>query len=58
MLAEDVVDHFDPIRLRIEDYLKNRDYLVSILNEGRVIAQERAENTMIEVREKIGIKIC
>lgn len=57
VVAEDVIKHFDPIRLKIEDYLRNRDYLVDILKQGRALATERAEKTLQEVKKRVGIDI-
>lgn len=57
VLAEDLVLLLDPIRLKIEDYLKNRDYLESVLKDGRDIASHTAQQTMIEVKKKIGVNI-
>lgn len=57
MLAEDLINHLDPIRLKIEDYLKNRDYLESVLKNGRDIAQQSAEKTMKEVKNRIGVDV-
>lgn len=57
MLAEDLVNLLDPIRLQIEDYLKNRDYLESVLKEGHDIAAQTAEATMKEVKSLIGVNV-
>lgn len=57
MLAEDLVSLLDPIRLKIDDYLKNRDYLESVLKEGRDVAAETADATMKEVKGRIGVNI-
>lgn len=57
MLAEDLVSLLDPIRLKIDDYLKNRDYLESVLREGRDVSAETAEATMKEVKSRIGVNI-
>lgn len=57
VLADDLVALLNPIRLKIEDYLKNRDYLESVLRHGRDWATESAEKTMTEVRSRIGVKI-
>lgn len=57
VVAEDVINHFDPIRLKIEDYLQNRDYLVQILRRGQATASERAEKTMQEVKQRVGIDV-
>lgn len=56
-LAEDLVLLLDPIRLKIENYLKNRDYLESVLKDGRDNASHTAQQTMIEVKKKIGVNI-
>lgn len=53
-LAEELIQLLNPIRLKIEDYLKNRDYLLAVLRDGRDKAAETAENTMAEVRKKVG----
>lgn len=57
ILAEDLVNLLDPIRLKIEDYLKNRDYIESVLRDGREWALESADKTMRDVRHRIGIDI-
>ncbi|KAG5681781.1 hypothetical protein PVAND_011189 [Polypedilum vanderplanki] len=48
-VAEAIIEHFNPIRLKIDDYLKNPDYLWSILDIGNEKAQEVAEKTMNEI---------
>lgn len=53
-LAEDLIQLLNPIRLQIDDYLKNRDYLQAVLRDGRDKATETAESTMDEVRKKVG----
>lgn len=55
ILAEDLINLLDPIRLKIEDYLKNRDYLLAVLNDGRIKATETAAKTMSEVKQRIGV---
>lgn len=55
MLAEDLVNLLDPMRRKIEDYLKNRDYLLTVLKDGRNRAIGTATNTMDEVKKKIGV---
>lgn len=57
VLADDLVELLDPIRLKIEDYLRNRDYLESVLRDGRDAASQIAQNTMAEVKTKIGVNI-
>lgn len=55
MVAEALVEHFNPIRLKVEDYLKNPDYLHSILEKGNDKAREVAEKTIDEVKAKVGL---
>lgn len=50
-----MVEHINPIRLKIDDYLKNPDYLCSILNDGIDRARETAEKTIDEVKLKVGL---
>lgn len=38
----------------MEDYLKNKDYLIAVLRDGRDKASETAEKTMTEVRKRVG----
>lgn len=55
VVADAVIEHLNPIRERIENYLKNPDYLCSILTEGNDKARETAEKTMDEVKAKVGL---
>lgn len=57
MLAEELIDHLNPIRLKIEDLLKNRDFLELVLRNGREWAIQSADKTMNDVRNQIGVKI-
>lgn len=57
MLGDDLVNLLDPIRLKIEDYLKNRDYLETVLKDGRDVATQTAEKTMKEVKNLVGIDV-
>lgn len=54
VLANDLINLLDPIRLKMEDYLKNKDYLIAVLRDGRDKASETAEKTMTEVRKRVG----
>lgn len=54
LVANELIAVLDPIRLQIEDYLNNKDYLVAVLREGRDKASETAEKTMTEVRQRVG----
>lgn len=57
VLGDDLVSVIDPIRLKIEDYLKNRDYIETVLRNGRDWATQSAEKTMDDVRKRIGVKV-
>lgn len=50
-----MIEHINPIRTKIEDYLKNPDYLCSVLAEGSDRAREIAERTIDEVKLKVGL---
>jgi tryptophanyl-tRNA synthetase len=55
-LAEDMVNSTAPIRERINEVLKDDDYLRKIANQGAEKARESASNTIRQVRELIGFK--
>lgn len=55
VVAEALVEHINPIRLKIEDYLKNPDYLCAVLADGGDRARETAEKTIDEVKRKVGL---
>ncbi|XP_055385882.1 tryptophan--tRNA ligase, mitochondrial [Condylostylus longicornis] len=54
-VAEAIIEHLSPIRNKIEYYLKNKEYLICCLEEGREKASTIAEQTMTEVKNKIGL---
>lgn len=55
VVADAIIEHLNPIRLRVEDYLKNPDYLSSVLADGGDRAREIAEKTIDEVKLKVGL---
>lgn len=55
VVAESLIEHFNPIRLEIENYLRNPEYLESILERGNDKAREVAQKTMDEVKAKVGL---
>lgn len=57
VVADAVIAHFSPIRERILDYMKNRDYLTTIMVRGAEKAQQTAEQTIKEVKEKVGLHV-
>lgn len=50
-----MIEHINPIRMKIEDYLKNPDYLSKVLEDGNERAREIAEKTIDEVKVKVGL---
>jgi tryptophanyl-tRNA synthetase len=54
-VAEALIEHLNPIRQKIEDYLKNPEYLCSVLDDGNDRARETAEKTNDEVKAKVGL---
>lgn len=54
-MADAVIEKIDPIRLRIEDYLKNPEYLVDVLKIGTEKCSRVAEETLVDVKKKVGI---
>lgn len=55
IVAEAVVEHLKPIRTKINEYLKNPSELIYVLEEGRAKVQVVAEETMAEVKQKVGL---
>jgi len=55
-LAQDINKILDPIRLRLQDFSSNQDYLRKVVKIGRDKARESASKTLSEVRKIIGIK--
>lgn len=56
-VGESVVERINPIRLKIEDYLKNPEYLVDVLKMGTEKSSEVAEETLVDVKRKVGLGI-
>lgn len=55
VVADALIEHINPIRMKIEDYLKNPDYLCKVLEDGNDRAREIAEKTIDEVKVKVGL---
>ncbi|MDR3706372.1 MAG: tryptophan--tRNA ligase [Paludibacteraceae bacterium] len=55
-LAEDMINFTTPFREKIEDMLKNDEYLSKVVHQGKEKARESASKTIREVREIIGFK--
>lgn len=54
LLADAVIAHLNPIRLKYNELKNDPGYLQSVLNQGRLDATEVAENTMSKVRKYMG----
>ena len=55
ILSENVVEALTPIRYRYEQLIKNPDYLLDLLHTSAKKCKNIAENTMIEVKKKMGL---
>ncbi len=55
LLADRLVEYFAPIRERREALIADRDTLLDIVAEGSRKAQERAQETLDEVRASMGL---
>ncbi len=55
-LAEDIIKFTDPLRERINEIVKDEDYLSKVVKMGADKARESASKTLKEVREIIGFK--
>lgn len=56
-VADSIIAHLNPIRTKIDDYMNNRDYLVKVLKDGGEKSSQLAEQTIVEVKEKVGLGI-
>lgn len=57
VVADAVCEVTIPIKLKIDEYLKNPEFLCDVLHKGSLKAQERASSTMEEVFQKVGLGI-
>ncbi|MBI2472264.1 MAG: tryptophan--tRNA ligase [Planctomycetes bacterium] len=55
ILSENIVEALTPIRYRYEQLIKNPDALSDILHTGAKKCKNMAENTMSEVKKKMGL---
>ncbi len=55
ILSENIVEHLTPICLKYERLIKNTDSLVNILQTGAKRCRRMAEETMIEVKKRMGL---
>lgn len=56
-LVKDLTEFITPLRERRQAWEKDRTKALEILRKGCRIARERAEKKMIEIREKVGLKL-
>ena len=55
MLANVIIQTLKPIQARRQELEKDPEYVADILEKGRIKAQEIAQKTMQEVRERVGL---
>uniref|UniRef100_A0A182P6W8 Tryptophan--tRNA ligase, mitochondrial n=1 Tax=Anopheles epiroticus TaxID=199890 RepID=A0A182P6W8_9DIPT len=55
LVAEALIEHLRPIRERMERYTRDVGYLAGVIEEGSERARSIAEQTIDEVKEKIGV---
>jgi tryptophanyl-tRNA synthetase len=55
-LAEDMIRFITPVRSRIQEVLKDEEYLTAVMKRGKEKAQSSAARTVREVREIMGIR--
>jgi tryptophanyl-tRNA synthetase len=55
ILAEDIAKYFAPFREKRKELLDNPEIIAEILADGAEKARERARETMLEVKKKIGL---
>ena len=55
VLAESIIDFLKPIQKKREELLDNIDYVAKVLAEGREKAYHKAEQTIKEVKEAMGL---
>ena len=57
LLAELVISKIEPISKKMNDYLKNKDYLKKILKEGAEKADNISSTNLLEIKKIIGLLI-
>lgn len=56
-LAEVIINKFSPIKIKIDQYLNDKNYLLSIINQGTLNARSIAEKTLKDVKDLMGFRI-
>ncbi len=57
LLSELAIDKIEPISKKMNDYLKNEDYLKKILEEGKKKANDISSKNLLEIKKTIGLLI-
>ena len=57
LLAELTISKIEPISKKMNDYLKNKDYLKKILKEGKEKADDISSKNLLEIKKIIGLLI-
>ena len=57
LLAELIISKIEPISNKMNDYLKNKDYLKKILKEGNEKADNISSTNLLEIKKIIGLLI-
>ena len=57
LLAELTISKIEPITKKMNDYLKNKDYLKKILKEGKEKADDISSKNLLEIKKIIGLLI-
>lgn len=57
ILCGDIKNFIKPLREKREEFAEDRASVIELVNQGGEKARERAEKKMIEVRDKIGLKL-
>lgn len=55
VVSDAVIEHLKPLQAKYFDFMSDQDYLQSILDEGREIAQKYADRMMKKVYRKAGM---
>ena len=57
LLSELTINKIEPISKKMNDYLKNKDYLKKILEEGKKKASDISSKNLLEIKKTIGLLI-
>ena len=57
ILAELVISKIEPISKKMNDLLKNKDYLKKILKDGKEKADDISSKNLLEIKKTIGLLI-